>query len=106
MAGIAEKGRFALNHHPEPEAAKAAAAAAIAAAIADATAKGYKPLTSTFYLKKEAELLAGVVADMVRGGIEHLLIEEAPGRVAVWRNKWIELPDPTLSLVAVKGDKK
>ena len=90
----------------EAEAAATAAAAAVAKAIAAATAEGYKPLTSTFYLKKEAELLAGVVADMVRGGIEHLLIEEAPGRVAVWRNKWIELPDPTLSRVKVRGDKK
>ena len=90
----------------EAEAAATAAAAAVAKAIAAATAEGYKPLTSTFYLKKEAELLAGVVADMVRGGIEHLLIEEAPGRVAVWRNKWIELPDPTLSLVKVTGGRE
>ena len=90
----------------EAEAAATAAAAAIAASIADATAKGYRALTSTFFLKKEAELLAGVVADMVRGGINYILVEEAPGRVAVWRNNWIELPDATLSLVKVKGDKR
>ena len=69
----------------------------------EAAAAGYRPLTSPFFVKKESHLLASVVADMVRGGIEHLLVEEAPGRVAVWRNNWIELPDQTLSLVKIKG---
>jgi len=69
----------------------------------EAADAGYRPLTSTFFLKKESHLLAAVVADMKRGGIEHVLIEEAPGRVAVWRNHWIELPDPTRSVVKIKG---
>jgi hypothetical protein len=69
----------------------------------EAADAGFRPLTSTFFLKRESHLLAAVVADMVRGGIEHLLIEEQPGRVAVWRSNWIELPNPTLSLVKIKG---
>ena len=69
----------------------------------EAAAAGYRPLTSPFYVKKESHLMASVVADMVRGGIEHLLIEEAPGRVAVWRNNWIELPDQTLTPTKIRG---
>jgi hypothetical protein len=73
----------------------------------EAAAAGFRPLTATFFLKKEAHLLSAVVADMVRGGIEHVLIEEAPNRVAVWRANWIELPNPTLSVVkGIRGARK
>ena len=61
----------------------------------EATAAGFRALTSPFHRRNEAALLAGVVADMVRGGIEHQLIEEAPGRFSVWRKGWIDLPNPT-----------
>jgi hypothetical protein len=69
----------------------------------EAADAGFRPLTSTFFLKRERHLLAAVVADMVRGGIGYVLVEEQPGRVAVWRANWIELPDATRSLVKVKG---
>ena len=61
----------------------------------EATAAGFRALTSPFHRRNEAALLAAVVADMVRGGIEHQLIEESRGHVSVWRKNWIALPNPT-----------
>jgi hypothetical protein len=65
---------------------------------AEATAAGFRALTSPFHRRNEAALLAAVVADMVRGGIVHELIEESRGHVSVWRKNWIELPNPTKSV--------
>lgn len=64
-----------------------------------ATAAGFRALTSPFHRRNEAALLASVVADMRRGGIVHELIEESRGHVSVWRKNWIELPDPARSVV-------
>ena len=64
---------------------------------------GFRQLTSPYNVVKEAEMLASVIASLLRGRVEFVLVEEAPGRVAVWRNNWIELPDQTLSLVKIKG---
>jgi len=66
---------------------------------AEAAAAGFRALTAPFHRKTEAALLAAVVADMVRGGIVHELIEESRGHVSVWRKNWIEMPNPTRSVV-------
>jgi ATP sulfurylase len=49
----------------------------------EARAKGYRPLT-TKYIKKEQWMLDNVLADMRRGGIDHVLVEQ-DGGVEVWR---------------------
>jgi len=69
----------------------------------EAADAGYRPLTSTFFLKKEAHLLASVVADLERGRVEFVLVEESRGHVSVWRAGWIEMPDQTISVVKVKA---
>ena len=79
------------------EAAKAAAAAAIAAAIADATAKGFRPLT-TPYFQTETWMMNRVEGDLQRGRIPYILIEVGPGLTEVWRHGGIESPDHTRSV--------
>jgi len=49
-----------------------------------ATAAGYRALTTRFFLPKEEAMLNGVVADMRRGKISHVLVKDRLG-VAVWR---------------------
>jgi hypothetical protein len=39
-----------------------------------------------------------VKRDLERGRIAYQVIEETPGRFAVWRRGWVELPNPTRSL--------
>ena len=93
-------------NHPEPEAAKAAAAAAIAAAIADATAKGFRPLT-TPYFQTETWMMNRVEGDLQRGRIPYLLIEVGPGLTEVWRHGGIESPDHTRSVArGIRGERK
>ena len=84
-------------NHPEPEAAKAAAAAAIAAAIADATAKGFRPLT-TPYFPNEIWMLNNVERDLQRGRIPYRLVDVGPGQTEVWRHGGIEAVDRTRSV--------
>ena len=45
---------------------------------------GYRPLTSRFSLPDEQPLLNGVLADMRRGRISHVLVKDRLG-VSVWR---------------------
>jgi hypothetical protein len=66
---------------------------------AEAAAAGFRALTSPFHRRNEAAPLAAVIADMERGGIVHELIETAPGRVEVWRKNWVEMPNPTQTVV-------
>ena len=49
-----------------------------------AKAAGYLPVTSRFCLPDEQPLLNGVLADMRRGSISHVLVREGLG-VSVWR---------------------
>ena len=49
-----------------------------------AKAAGYRPLTSRFCLPGEQPLLNGVLADMRRGKIGHVLVKDRLG-VSVWR---------------------
>lgn len=49
-----------------------------------AKAAGYRPLTSRFCLPDEQPLLNGVLADMRRGKISHVLVKDRLG-VSVWR---------------------
>ncbi len=49
-----------------------------------AKAAGYWPLTSRFCLPDEQPLLNGVLGDMRRGKISHVLVKDRLG-VAVWR---------------------
>ncbi len=49
-----------------------------------AKAAGYRPLTSRFCLPDEQPLLSGVLADMRRGRINHVLVKDRLG-VSVWR---------------------
>ena len=81
----------------EAEAAATAAAAAGAAAIADATAKGFRPLT-TPYFATEIWMLNNVERDLQRGRIAYLLIEVGPGLTEVWRHGGIESVDHTRSI--------
>ena len=81
----------------DERAAATAAAAAIAAAIADATAKGYRPLT-TPYFASEIWMLNSVERDMQRGGISYILIKVGPGLTEVWRHGGIESVDHTRSV--------
>jgi hypothetical protein len=50
-----------------------------------AKAAGYRPLTSRFCLPDEQPLLNGVLADMRRGNISHVLVKDRVG-VSVWRS--------------------
>ena len=79
------------------EAAKAAATAAIAAAIADATAKGFRPLT-TPYFPNEIWMMNNVERDLQRGRIPYLLVNVGPGLTEVWRHGGIEAVDHTRSI--------
>ena len=49
-----------------------------------ARAAGYRPLTSRFSLPDEQALLDGVLGDVRRGKIGHVLVKDRLG-VAVWR---------------------
>jgi len=49
-----------------------------------AKSAGYRPLTSRFCLPGEQPLLDGVLADMRRGSISHVLVKDRVG-VSVWR---------------------
>ena len=64
---------------------------------------GFRQLTSPYDVVKEAEMLASVIASLLRGRVEFVLVEEAPDRVSVWRNNWVELPDPTLTPTKIRG---
>jgi hypothetical protein len=66
---------------------------------AEAAAAGYRPLTSAYHLKKEADMLGAVKHDLERGKVEFVLVEESRGHVSVWRANWIELPNPTHTVV-------
>jgi hypothetical protein len=49
-----------------------------------ARSAGYRALTGRFYLPGEQAMLDGVLADMRRGSISHVLVKDRLG-VAVWR---------------------
>ncbi len=49
-----------------------------------ASAAGYRALTGRFHLPEERGMLDGVLADMRRGNISHVLVKDRLG-VAVWR---------------------
>ncbi len=49
-----------------------------------AKAAGYRPLTERYRLPDEQPMLDGVVADMRRGNISHVLVKDRAG-VEVWR---------------------
>ena len=66
-------------------------------AIADATAKGFRPLT-TPYFATEIWMLNSVERDMQRGGISYILIKVGPGLTEVWRHGGIESVDHTRSV--------
>ena len=50
-----------------------------------ARAAGFRALTCRYYLPEEQEMLDGVLADMRRGNIKHVLVKDRLG-VAVWRS--------------------
>ena len=64
---------------------------------------GFRQLTSPYNFVKESDMLASVIASLLRGRVEFVLVEEGTDRVSVWRNNWVELPDQTLSLVKIRG---
>jgi hypothetical protein len=45
---------------------------------------GYRALTTPYQLPREQEMLDGVLADMRRGNIDHVLVKECGG-FSVWR---------------------
>jgi len=65
--------------------------------------EGFRPLTATFHVGTEYRMLKNVVADLERGKVEFVLVEESRGHVSVWRAGWIEMPDQTISVVKVKA---
>jgi len=52
--------------------------------IRGARAAGYRALTNVYQLPNEQALLDGVLADMRRGRIQHVLVK-VRGGVSVWR---------------------
>ena len=46
---------------------------------------GYRALTNGYLLPQEQEMLDGVLADMRRGNISHVLVKSRAG-VSVWRS--------------------
>ena len=64
---------------------------------------GFRQLTSPYNLIREAEMLASVIASMLRGRVDFVLVEEGPDRVSVWRNNWVELPNEMLTLTKIRG---
>jgi hypothetical protein len=52
-----------------------------------AKSAGYRALTGRFYLPGEQPMLNGVLADMRRGNISHVLVKDRLG-VSVWRRGW------------------
>ena len=51
-----------------------------------ARAAGHYPLTITYLLPREKEMLEGVLRDMRRGNIAHCLVK-SNGGVEVWRQR-------------------
>ena len=66
-------------------------------AIADATAKGFRPLT-TPYFATEIWMLNNVERDLQRGRIPYRLLHVGPGLTEVWRHGGIEAPNQTRSI--------
>jgi len=50
-----------------------------------ARAAGYRALTGRYHLPEERGMLDGVLADMRRGNIAHVLVKDRLG-VSVWRS--------------------
>src|SRR5262245_38156275 len=52
----------------------------------EARAAGYRALTNNYQLPEEQGMLEGVLADMRRGRIDHVLVKRRGG-VSVWRKR-------------------
>ena len=52
--------------------------------LKQAEARGYRALTTKYYLPREQWMLDGVLADMRRANVDHVLVRE-PGGMSVWR---------------------
>lgn len=50
----------------------------------EASAAGYRAVTGPYQLPQEQRMLEGVLADMRRGRVDHVLVKMRRG-VAVWR---------------------
>jgi len=61
----------------------------------EAEAAGYRALTTRYVLPEEQWMLDGVLADMKRANVDHVLVREGVG-VSVWRRA------PAASLVATR----
>ena len=71
----------------------------------EAAARGYFALTTGFHIS-EAALLEAVLGNLRRGKIPFILVTVGHGVLEVWRLGRVQMPDPTLSLVKVKGGRE
>ena len=71
----------------------------------EAAARGFTALTTGFHISETA-LMESVCNNLRRGKIPFVLVTVGHGLREVWRLGRVEMPDPTLSIVKVKGDKK
>jgi hypothetical protein len=58
--------------------------------VETAAATGYRPITTIYSMPSEAWMLEAVVRDMLRGGIEFVVVIEGPGARSVWRKGIVE----------------
>lgn len=65
----------------------------------DAKAAGYRTLTTRYYLPREQWMLDGVLADMKRANVDHVVVRE-PGGVSVWRRAPTAVPVETRRVAA------
>ena len=71
----------------------------------EAAARGFTALTTHFH-DSEAALMESVCNNLRRGKIPFILVTVGHGIREIWRLGRVQMPDPTLSVVKVKGDKK
>ena len=71
----------------------------------EAAARGFTALTTGFH-DSEAALLEAVLGNLRRGGIPFVLVTVGHGVREVWRLGRVQMPDPTLSVVKVKGGRE
>ena len=74
-------------------------------AAEEAGARGYFALTTGFHISETA-LMESVCNNLRRGKIPFVLVTVGHGLREVWRLGRVEMPDPTLSVVKVKGGRE
>ena len=71
----------------------------------EAAARGFIALTTGFHISETA-LMESVCNNLRRGKIPFILVTVGHGVREVWRLGRVQMPDPTLSRVKVKGGRE